>query len=151
MKRYSSGMYVRLAFAVAAHLEPEILIVDEVLAVGDWRFQRKCLGKMQDVATARPHGALRQPQPAGRRRSHRASAAARARWPMTGPSHEVVSHFMRTVQASVARDQRPVFVSADPIVRRIRRHPICQDLRCGPWVRLVLEFGQNISMTSTSP
>lgn len=50
VKRYSSGMYVRLAFAVAAHLEPEILIVDEVLAVGDAEFQRKCLGKMHDVA-----------------------------------------------------------------------------------------------------
>ena len=50
VKRYSSGMYVRLAFAVAAHLEPEILVVDEVLAVGDTMFQRKCLGKMEEVA-----------------------------------------------------------------------------------------------------
>jgi len=50
VKRYSSGMYVRLAFAVAAHLEPEILIVDEVLAVGDVQFQKKCLGKIQSVA-----------------------------------------------------------------------------------------------------
>ena len=50
VKRYSSGMYVRLAFAVAAHLEPEILIVDEVLAVGDVQFQNKCLGKMQEVS-----------------------------------------------------------------------------------------------------
>jgi lipopolysaccharide transport system ATP-binding protein len=50
VKRYSSGMYVRLAFAVAAHLEPEILLVDEVLAVGDAAFQKKCIGKMDDVA-----------------------------------------------------------------------------------------------------
>jgi lipopolysaccharide transport system ATP-binding protein len=50
VKRYSSGMYVRLAFAVAAHLEPEILVVDEVLAVGDAQFQKKCLGKMHDVS-----------------------------------------------------------------------------------------------------
>ncbi|MCL4559653.1 MAG: ABC transporter ATP-binding protein [Chloroflexi bacterium] len=50
VKRYSNGMYLRLAFAVAAHLEPEILVVDEVLAVGDAEFQRKCLGKMSDVA-----------------------------------------------------------------------------------------------------
>jgi lipopolysaccharide transport system ATP-binding protein len=50
VKRYSSGMYVRLAFAVAAHLEPEILVVDEVLAVGDAEFQKKCLGKMQEVS-----------------------------------------------------------------------------------------------------
>ena len=53
VKRYSSGMYVRLAFAVAAHLEPEILVVDEVLAVGDAAFQKKCLGKMGDVADAK--------------------------------------------------------------------------------------------------
>src|ERR1044072_159622 len=51
VKRYSSGMYVRLAFAVAAHLQPEILVVDEVLAVGDYAFQQKCLNKMQDVST----------------------------------------------------------------------------------------------------
>ena len=51
VKRYSSGMYLRLAFAVAAHLEPEVLIVDEVLAVGDASFQKKCLGKMEDVAS----------------------------------------------------------------------------------------------------
>src|SRR5205814_2622459 len=50
VKHYSTGMYVRLAFAVAAHLEPEILLVDEVLAVGDIAFQKKCLGKMGDVA-----------------------------------------------------------------------------------------------------
>src|SRR5581483_3562011 len=52
VKHYSSGMYTRLAFSVAAHLEPEILIVDEVLAVGDAAFQKKCLGKMNDVAKA---------------------------------------------------------------------------------------------------
>ena len=51
VKRYSSGMYVRLAFAVAAHLEPEILVVDEVLAVGDAEFQKKCLGKMGEVVS----------------------------------------------------------------------------------------------------
>src|SRR5262249_1862449 len=52
VKRYSSGMYVRLAFAVAAHLEPEILIVDEVLAVGDAAFQKKCLGKIREVGSS---------------------------------------------------------------------------------------------------
>ena len=50
VKKYSSGMYMRLAFAVAAQLEPEILLVDEVLAVGDTTFQKKCLGKMEDVS-----------------------------------------------------------------------------------------------------
>src|SRR2546423_4023359 len=51
VKRYSSGMYLRLAFSVAAHLEPEILIVDEVLSVGDLAFQEKCLGRMESVAS----------------------------------------------------------------------------------------------------
>ena len=60
VKRYSSGMYVRLAFAVAAHLEPEILVVDEVLAVGDAEFQKKCLGKMDDVVK-RQNSFVRQP------------------------------------------------------------------------------------------
>src|SRR5208282_2188060 len=50
VKRYSSGMYVRLAFAVAAHMDPEILLVDEVLAVGDAAFQEKCLGKLRDIS-----------------------------------------------------------------------------------------------------
>src|SRR6185503_19568054 len=51
VKRYSSGMYMRLAFSVAAHLDPEILVVDEVLAVGDAAFQKKCLGRMRDIST----------------------------------------------------------------------------------------------------
>jgi lipopolysaccharide transport system ATP-binding protein len=58
VKRYSSGMYVRLAFAVAAHLEPEILIVDEVLAVGDASFQKKCLGKMDEVSSTQGRSVL---------------------------------------------------------------------------------------------
>ena len=61
VKRYSSGMYLRLAFAVAAHLEPEILVVDEVLAVGDAEFQRKCLGKMNDVAQEGQDGPICKP------------------------------------------------------------------------------------------
>ena len=65
VKRYSSGMYVRLAFAVAAHLEPEILVVDEVLAVGDAAFQKKCLGKMREVSRERPHRPFCQPQHGG--------------------------------------------------------------------------------------
>ena len=61
MKRYSSGMYVRLAFAVAAHLNPEILLVDEVLAVGDQKFQKKCLGKDGEYRPGGQDRPLRQP------------------------------------------------------------------------------------------
>ena len=77
MKRYSSGMYVRLAFAVAAHLEPEILIVDEVLAVGDAEFQKKCLGKMKEVAGEGRTVALRQPLHAERHASLHPCGSAR--------------------------------------------------------------------------
>ena len=59
VKRYSTGMHVRLAFAVAAHLEPEILIVDEVLAVGDSRFQKKCLGRMEKIGRRRTNYLVR--------------------------------------------------------------------------------------------
>ena len=52
VKRYSSGMYVRLAFSVAAHLDPDILMIDEILSVGDARFQQKCLGKMDEISRA---------------------------------------------------------------------------------------------------
>ena len=90
VKRYSSGMYLRLAFAVAAHLEPEILLVDEVLAVGDAAFQRKCLGQDGRGQRRGPDGAVRQPQhggdhvardalPLARRRAASASSATRAR------------------------------------------------------------------------
>ena len=58
MKRYSSGMYVRLAFSVAAHLEPEIMLVDEVLAVGDAEFQRRCLGRMEEFGSEGRTGVL---------------------------------------------------------------------------------------------
>ena len=77
VKRYSSGMQVRLAFAVAAHLEPEILLVDEVLAVGDAEFQKKCLGQDAGRDAGGPHGPLRQPQPG--RRAKPLLARARAR------------------------------------------------------------------------
>ena len=79
VKRYSSGMSVRLAFAVAAHLEPEILLVDEVLAVGDAAFQRKSLGKMSEVARGGPDRRLRLPQPGDHPGALHARGPARAR------------------------------------------------------------------------
>ena len=77
VKRYSSGMYVRLAFSVAAHLEPEILLVDEVLAVGDAEFQKRCLGRMEELGQLGPDGRLRVAQHAGDRAALRSSDLAR--------------------------------------------------------------------------
>jgi len=106
VKRYSSGMYVRLAFAVAAHLEPEILVVDEVLAVGDAEFQKKCLGKMDDVAHA------------GRTVlfvSHNVSAIRQlcqnAFWLnngllyMKGKSSDIIDRYLQSSQAEIGKSQ----------------------------------------------
>jgi ABC-type polysaccharide/polyol phosphate transport system ATPase subunit len=94
VKHYSSGMYVRLAFAVAAHLEPEILLVDEVLAVGDINFQRKCLGKMGDVARAGRTVVLVSHQLNQiRRLCQRVVWIDAAYVRQDGPTHEVVSGY----------------------------------------------------------
>lgn len=96
VKRYSSGMQVRLGFAVAAHLEPEILIVDEVLAVGDLEFQRKCLGKMKTVASSdrtvlfvsHSMGTLKQ-------LCNRAILLEQGRCILEGPTHQVIDEYLK--------------------------------------------------------
>jgi lipopolysaccharide transport system ATP-binding protein len=94
VKHYSSGMYVRLAFAVAAHLEPEILLVDEVLAVGDINFQKKCLGKMGDVAhEGRTIVLVSHQMNQIRRLCHRVVWFDGGHIRMAGPAHEVVSAY----------------------------------------------------------
>jgi lipopolysaccharide transport system ATP-binding protein len=94
VKHYSSGMYVRLAFAVAAHLEPEILLVDEVLAVGDINFQKKCLGKMGDVARAGRTVVLVSHQLNQiRRLCHRVVWIDAGSVRQDGPTHEVASAY----------------------------------------------------------
>jgi lipopolysaccharide transport system ATP-binding protein len=95
VKRYSSGMYVRLAFAVAAHLEPEILIVDEVLAVGDAEFQRKCLDKMDDAShTGRTVLFVSHNMQAVTRLAARCVLLEAGRVKMDGPSHRVSSAYL---------------------------------------------------------
>lgn len=95
VKRYSSGMFVRLAFAVAAHLEPEILILDEVLAVGDSRFQKKCLNKMEDVGK---HGRtilfVSHSMPAVARICKRVVLLDQGEVKMDGPAHQVIAGYM---------------------------------------------------------
>ena len=103
VKHYSSGMYVRLAFAVAAHLEPEILLVDEVLAVGDINFQKKCLGKMGDVARAGRTVVLVSHQLNQiRRLCHRVVWIDDGQVRQNGPTHGVVSAY----ESAMARGDR---------------------------------------------
>ncbi|MFL6713973.1 MAG: ABC transporter ATP-binding protein [Sulfurifustis sp.] len=97
VKRYSSGMAVRLAFAVAAHLEPEILIVDEVLAVGDAMFQKKCINKMHDVGkSGRTILFVSHNMPAVRMLCTRALLLNEGRLVMNGSPHDIVSHYMNS-------------------------------------------------------
>ncbi len=101
VKHYSSGMYVRLAFAVAAHLEPEILLVDEVLAVGDINFQKKCLGKMGDVARAgRTVVLVTHQMNQIRRLCHRVTWIDGGAVRQTGPASETVSAYELAMSTS---------------------------------------------------
>ena len=106
VKHYSSGMYVRLAFALAAHLEPEILVIDEVLAVGDARFQRKCMAKMSEVgADGRTVLFVSHSMPAITRLCPRAILLSEGHVLEDGPSERVVSAYLKTgIGAGAARE-----------------------------------------------
>jgi lipopolysaccharide transport system ATP-binding protein len=146
VKRYSSGMYVRLAFAVAAHLEPEILIIDEVLAVGDVAFQRKCLGKMRNVAAAgRTVLFVSHNLPAVVDLTSRALLIERGELRANGPSREVVSQFLNIMQA------RPKEANDLSAFRRDYRTAGYVDIAsvrvCGAALGAAsLEFGDNLSI-----
>jgi len=100
VKRYSSGMYLRLAFAVAAHLEPEILVVDEVLAVGDAEFQKKCLGKMNDVAQqGRTVLFVSHNMSAILRLTQEAIVLHKGQMIMRGPTQEAVDYYLSSGQS----------------------------------------------------
>ena len=120
VKRYSSGMRVRLAFAVAAHLEPEILLIDEVLAVGDARFQKKCLDKMKDVGQ---HGRtvlfVSHNMPAVTRLCPRTILLNGGRVQVDGPSDHVVSAYMHAEKGAKAERRWPDLTEApgDEVVR----------------------------------
>jgi lipopolysaccharide transport system ATP-binding protein len=103
VKRYSSGMYVRLAFAVAAHLEPEILIIDEVLAVGDATFQRKCLGKMNAISGAgRTILFVSHNMQAVRQLCHRVVWLKNGRVVAVGPAEEMIEHYLAAERQSTS-------------------------------------------------
>jgi lipopolysaccharide transport system ATP-binding protein len=125
VKHYSTGMYMRLAFAVAAHLEPEVLIVDEVLAVGDAAFQRKCLNKMKDVSqTGRTVLFVSHDMSAITRICGRAIALRNGRMVLEGPAPEVVRDYLNSdVGISAEHDFTKDHVetgSEVAVLRRIR-------------------------------
>jgi lipopolysaccharide transport system ATP-binding protein len=113
VKHYSSGMYLRLAFAVAAHIEPEILVVDEVLAVGDAAFQRKCLGRMSEVASrGRTILFVSHNMAAIRTLCGRAIWIDEGQLRMNGPAPEVIDAYLRDTdrsggQSEIALDRNP--------------------------------------------
>ncbi len=120
VKRYSSGMYLRLAFAVAAHLEPEILVVDEVLAVGDAEFQKKCIGKMGDVAQqGRTVLFVSHNMSAILRLTEEAIVLDKGRLIMRGPTQQAVDHYLSSGQAQAGErvwDADEVPLNAAPFV-----------------------------------
>jgi lipopolysaccharide transport system ATP-binding protein len=106
VKRYSSGMYVRLAFAVAAHLEPEILIVDEVLAVGDIEFQKKCLGKMGEVARGgRTVVFVSHNMAAMKSLTKRGIVLDAGRVVFSGTTEQVIQHYLQSISRAVVPDR----------------------------------------------
>lgn len=119
VKRYSSGMYVRLAFAVAAHLEPEILIIDEVLAVGDAQFQKKCLGKMQDVARTGGRTVLFVSHNLGAVGSlcGRSLILSKGQAAFFGPTEEAIASYHAMSSVSTALDSTDVLAKSDPALR----------------------------------
>ncbi|NDD65432.1 MAG: ABC transporter ATP-binding protein, partial [Acidobacteria bacterium] len=107
VKRYSSGMYIRLAFAVAAHLEPEILLIDEVLAVGDAAFQSKCLGKMGEIARrGRTVLFVSHNTAAMLNLCQRGILIDRGRVAMDGPIEPVIRHYLNSLRVATPRDLR---------------------------------------------
>jgi len=126
-KFYSSGMYMRLAFAVAAHLEPEILLVDEVLAVGDAAFQKKCLGKMEEVAKeGRTVCFVSHNMPAITRLCQRTILLDQGRILSDGPSHQVVTTYLKSgVGTSAVREWPDLKKAPGNDIVRLRAVRVC--------------------------
>jgi lipopolysaccharide transport system ATP-binding protein len=126
VKHYSSGMYVRLAFAVAAHLEPEILLVDEVLAVGDAAFQKKCLGKMGDVAReGRTVLFVSHNMVAVQSLCDRVIWIREGTLAEDGPTNQVVSSYLKTSFSNLTTQQQWDDIDTAPGNREARLHRAC--------------------------
>src|SRR5687768_5833602 len=149
VKRYSSGMYLRLAFAVAAHLEPEILVVDEVLAVGDAEFQRKCLGKMNDVAAqGRTVLFVSHNMSAILRLTQEAIVMQKGQLVMRAPTPEAVDFYLASGQAQAGEraweaDEVPVSAAPFlPVALRVKdaRGVVADTLRSVEPITLEMEY-----------
>ncbi len=156
VKRYSSGMYLRLAFAVAAHLEPEILVVDEVLAVGDAEFQRKCMGKMSDVAQqGRTVLFVSHNMSAVLRLTEEAIVLEKGQLVKRAPSAEAVDHYLSSGQAQAGEriwdaDEVPTSATPfQPIALRIRdqKDQIVDTLRSTEPSTIELEYQLSAPVT----
>ncbi|MES2597865.1 MAG: polysaccharide ABC transporter ATP-binding protein [Verrucomicrobiota bacterium] len=131
VKRYSSGMYVRLAFAVAAHLEPEILIVDEVLAVGDSQFQAKCLGKMKDVATGgRTVLFVSHNMAAVKSLTTRCLLMQQGALIADGSSEDIISKYLRSGAEDTAQQRRRSVGKHTSVISACFRESQTQDMSC---------------------
>jgi lipopolysaccharide transport system ATP-binding protein len=155
VKRYSSGMYLRLAFAVAAHLEPEILVVDEVLAVGDAEFQRKCLGKMSDVAQAgRTVLFVSHNMSAILRLTQETLVLEKGRLKMRAPSTEAVDYYLShgfSQEGERIWDDDEVPDNAAPFRPRAIRLRSLRDHRVIDTVRSTLPFDLEIEYQLENP
>ena len=108
VKRYSTGMYVRLAFAVAAHLEPEVLLIDEVLAVGDHEFQQRCMGRIEDISeSGRTVVFVSHDMQAIARLCDRAYWLDSGRVVADGPSEEIVAQYLQSASGTAIAWQNP--------------------------------------------
>jgi lipopolysaccharide transport system ATP-binding protein len=145
VKRYSSGMYVRLAFAVAAHLESEILVIDEVLAVGDAAFQRKCLGKMSDVCgDGRTILFVSHQLQAVRQLCHRAVWLDKGRVVAIGPSDEIVNQYVTMERRSDTLEAVNAEVAALPADPDFRLRHI--DVRQGSRSTIEVDAGAPVDV-----
>ncbi len=151
VKHYSSGMYVRLGFAIAAHLEPEILLIDEVLAVGDAAFQKKCLGKMGDVASrGRTVLFVSHNMQAVRTLCPRAILLKDGKTSFDGPSGEAINRYLMASSEDLAAERktidlpRPAVVSGPSPLRIAKVALAAQSekaiFKCGEKNRLTLDF-----------
>lgn len=154
VKRYSSGMKVRLAFAVAAHLQPEVLIIDEVLAVGDIGFQRKCLGKMQSVAgSGRTVLFVSHNMGAVKSLCQRCVLLEGGTLVMDGPADEVVDAYIERYEQTL-RERRPVIPGDHDLGEGYELHRTDGGgetlLRCGDPLRFEFEVASPVPLAQAS-